>query len=288
MSIAAAEHPSLPSTLQQMQELVNRISPSVVENARAAQATYRLLQLDLTESLEATKANCKLLTPGVQRYLEQIASITEELAECQSWYRDFLPSETPALKVAIEHSMASIIGKKDAGPPASLTDETNGLELLNADYAAASQLISDEESKIIADELTQAVSNPENWQQRIIESARRFQETNPLVSWILQKFILVLLLGILAAVCATAIGNTIAEAKIRAKPSAASEVIYTLEASKDVLITDEAPYYYEVSINADEQGQQIVGYMSKRVVKVLSTMDNAHDRTKPWLSHGWY
>lgn len=143
------------------------------------------------------------------------------------------------------------------------------------------QDFSKEDTHLLAKEAATIVQAGPNWEQALTASFKKLQEKHPV--WIgLLKFVLVsLLLQIALNLASTAIGQLLFPAKMHEKPQASSPIIHQVMENQTVVITGDAPYYYEVEIQDAASQQVLTGYISKRSIKICEETPPAAEENVP-------
>ena len=135
--------------------------------------------------------------------------------------------------------------------------------------------LTDEDKKIISKEMSSILTSEKNWEQRIIESVTRLKESHPLLATILDKIILGILIGIVANIISSSIGQVRTSAKVYDKPQTTSQVVYHLEPLQQVKIIGEQPYYYQIELTDNDTQETFVGFVSKRSIQQVDTQDES-------------
>lgn len=85
-----------------------------------------------------------------------------------------------------------------------------------------------------------------------------------------------ILIGIIANIAASAIGQALSLANVYEEPHSSSQVVYHIELNQNVVVGD-APYYYKVEIQDKSSGQLHTGYVSKRPISLIESEEKSTD-----------
>lgn len=143
------------------------------------------------------------------------------------------------------------------------------------DIAEEDGALSEDEQRIVANEVEEILLSGKNWEQRFAERIKEFSQTHPVIAWVLEKIFFAILISVAANIVYSAVGQALFPAKVYEDPSPSSQVIYHMELNQNVIIVGEVPYYYEVVINDESSENCYTGYVSKRSICLTETDDNA-------------
>ena len=136
------------------------------------------------------------------------------------------------------------------------------------DMSEQASVLSETEKSELASEINDAISQHENWEQRLMALLLSYRDQHPIFAWIIKNVFLVILLGIAASmIYERFIGSVDKPAAVRAEPRVSATSIYIINQHQDIIILDDVPYYYYVEFDDPESQQAIQGYISKRSVK---------------------
>lgn len=142
------------------------------------------------------------------------------------------------------------------------------------DIAEEDGVLSEDEQKIVADEMEEILLSGRNWEQRFAERIKELSQTHPVIAWVLEKIFFAILISVVANIVYSAVGQALSPAKVYEDPSPSSQIIYHMELNQNVIIVGEVPYYYEVVINDDSSKNCYTGYVSKRSICLTDIEDN--------------
>lgn len=125
--------------------------------------------------------------------------------------------------------------------------------------------VTEEDNRLAATEICSALSDKQNWQQRLMVACEKYKGTNPVVVWIIEKVILVIAVGIIVGISVNAI--TSKSSSIREAPDTSSPILYEISEAQEIKITGDIPYYYAIEYENTVTQEVITGYISKRSVK---------------------
>ena len=143
------------------------------------------------------------------------------------------------------------------------------------DIAEEDGVLSEDEQRIVANEVEEILLSGKNWEQRFAERIKEFSQTHPVIAWVLEKIFFAILISVAANIVYSAVGQALFPAKVYEDPSPSSQVIYHMELNQNVIIVGEVPYYYEVVINDASSENCYTGYVSKRSICLTETDENA-------------
>lgn len=138
-------------------------------------------------------------------------------------------------------------------------------------------ILSEDEQKIVADEVEEILLSEKNCEQCFAERIKKFSQTHPVIAWVLEKIFFAILINVAANIVYSAVGHALSPAKVYEDPCPSSQVIYHMERNQNVIIIGEVPYYYEVMINDEPLENCYTGYVSKRSICLTESDDNATD-----------
>lgn len=138
-------------------------------------------------------------------------------------------------------------------------------------------ILSEDEQKIVEDEVEEILLSEKNWEQCFAERIKKFSQTHPVIAWVLEKIFFAILINVAANIVYSAVGHALSPAKVYEDPCPSSQVIYHMERNQNVIIIGEVPYYYEVMINDEPLENCYTGYVSKRSICLTESDDNATD-----------
>lgn len=150
-------------------------------------------------------------------------------------------------------------------------------EYTTIDITEKPRVLSEDEQKIVADEVEDILLSGKNWEQRFVEQIKNFSQTHPAIAWVLEKIFFAILISIAANIVSSAIGQALFPTKVYEDPCPSSQVIYHIELNQNVIIVGEVPYYYEVVVNDESLEDCYTGYVSKRSIRLTESDDNATD-----------
>ena len=169
-----------------------------------------------------------------------------QFASDRLWYMDFYAQRERELRRLNDL----------AGRLAAAEDFHQPVEVSESQRQAASA-----EAKAILD-------SGENWEQRFMESIAKYRKTHPVVAWVLEKIFFAILIGVATSLASSAVGRVLHPANLYEEPRTSSQVICRIEESETVVIVGEAPYYYQIERGDENTKQLIVGYASKRTIRL--------------------
>lgn len=136
------------------------------------------------------------------------------------------------------------------------------------------RVLSEDEQRIVANEVEEILLSGKNWEQRFAEQIKKFSQTHPVIAWVLEKIFFAILISVASNILYSAIGQALSPAKVYEDPCPSSQVIYHIELNQNVIVVGEVPYYYEVVINDESSESCYTGYVSKRSICLTENEDN--------------
>ncbi len=102
-----------------------------------------------------------------------------------------------------------------------------------------------------------------------------WQNRHPIFAWLFMKTLETLLAIFIGYIVNCFVGTAIKQANIYEEPSAKSNIIVEININENVTITDEVPYYYEVTYIQPETGEEKTGYVYKPNINIQ--IENSED-----------
>ena len=135
------------------------------------------------------------------------------------------------------------------------------------------------DGKKVTQDLTKAVGDKQNWQQRFMTVIDIWRKKNPVIACILGAIILELIIQIFFTTFSFIV-QAVASAIVRAEPNTSSLKIPRIQEAQNVLVIGELPYYYQIAFDDPDTQEHLRGYISKRSVKpVPDPLDNKDGQT---------
>ncbi len=138
--------------------------------------------------------------------------------------------------------------------------------------------LTDEEKIEVENDFKLITFDDKNWQQKFAEMVEKWKEKNPVIAWVLQNIILVILLGFMASSIYT--GLTENNANIRQKPNTTALIVYNIDINQEVIVVREKPYYYEVVYEDKKVKEKKKGWIAKKNVKLPNLKDTGTKTTR--------
>lgn len=240
----------LTQQLSRNKEAYASLYPTVLSSVSAAVQIWRTTWQDNITNMPTLGSAFESNMP---QYLELQAQLSSSLLKMSAINTAVERERTITQVCTLVGHLTSVVG----------ADEVDSIDLPSELSAEDKQLLADEVSLVSAPE--------KNWEQRLMERITKLKETHPVLALILSQMILPLLVGILGSLLATAIGQANTPAKVYEKPNAASPIIYHLKPLQQVKVVGEQPYYFQIELPDNDTGETIIGFVSKRSLKVADT-----------------
>ncbi len=246
-AIYAQIAPSIQETYRVTSQIAAALNPPLLEAVRQAQETARMMAPAIREWQENTAQLANLMTPAIRAAAETAARIQIELQPLLRELRDVCPSTIQFTKLFQEVSLYA--DEMDFSRDA---DEIDGL--------------TKDEKLAAAKTVSEILSQPDNWEQRLVKSLVAAQERHPVfakaIVWILSAVIAIVL-----NVSANYLYDTIKMAKLREEPSQNAPLITVVNASQTVNVINDTRYYFEIEYTDSDSGEIYSGWISKRSIQ---------------------
>lgn len=79
-------------------------------------------------------------------------------------------------------------------------------------------ILSEDEQKIVADEVEEILLSEKNWEQCFAERIKKFSQTHPVIAWVLEKIFFAILINVAANIVYSAVGHALSPAKVYEDP----------------------------------------------------------------------
>ena len=239
--------PSIQEAYRVASQITVALNPPLLEAIRQAQETARLMAPAIREWQENTVQLANLMTPAVRAAAETAARMQIELQPLLRELRDVHPSAIQFTGLFQEVSQYA-----DEMDFSRDSDEIYGL--------------TEEEKQAAAKTVREILSQPDNWEQRLVKALAAAQECHPVfakaIIWILS-----IVIAIVLNVSANYLYDTIKPAKLREEPSQDAPVITVVNASQIVNIINGTRYYFEIEYTDLVSGETYSGWISKRSIR---------------------
>ncbi len=223
------------------------LNPPLLEAVRQAQETARMMAPAIREWQENTAQLANLMTPAIRAATETAARMQIELQPLLRGLRDVHPSVIQFTELFQEVSQYAddMDFSRDA-------DEIDGL--------------TEKEKQAAAKTVRETLSQPDNWEQRLVKSLTTAQERHPVFA----KAIIWILSAVIAIVLNTSANyfyDTIKQAKLREEPAQDAPIITVVNASQIVSVLNDTRYYFEIEYTDSQTGETYSGWISKRSIQ---------------------
>lgn len=260
-------------TLRQTNDIIARTDLSYLAAPRWLNEADRLSPA-LTETLNLytrlAQSVPDALSPALLRYCayaEQLAdsvpaSVRRALDAQDRWQAAFQPLIEAAANLAPTEAQLQSLAN-------ALRDQADDLEKAEIGDEPP---VGREDEEAAAEAVGEVLADPENWEQRLAERLKREKERHPVRAWLIVK-LLAFLMSILAMILASGLYETIKAAVLRESPSPGASIVVNIDASRQITVIDEVPYYYKAAYLDAETGKQYVGWISKRSTRKPAPAD---------------
>lgn len=260
-AIYAKIAPSIQEAYRVTSQITAALNPPLLEAVRQAQDTARMIAPAIREWQENTAQLANLMTPAIRTAAETAARMQIELQPLLRVLRDVHPSVIQFTELFQEVSQYAddMDFSRDA-------DEIDGLTV--------------EEKQAAAKTVREILSQPDNWEQRLVKSLTAAQERHPVFA----KAIILILSAVIAIVLnvsANYLCDTIKPAKLREEPSQDAPVITVVNASQIVSVIDGTRYYFEIEYTDSQTGETYSGWISKCSIQEHEEAESKYAEATP-------
>lgn len=227
---------------------IHAISDSALLQAvQQAQDTMRVAAAGIREWQEYQSQIEKSVSPSLQVGLQNILELQIELQQLLQELYDSQPST-----VQFNQLMNQI----------DQYASTVEVAVFEKDEA---ELIDLEREEVV--EAVQAVlSEPENWEQRLVKTLTAKKERHPVITWAIM-FILKLLINIVIQCAVNNLCSTIKPTLLRSEPRQSAATVMVIDSKQMVNVIDDVRYYFEIEYTEQKTGETYTGWVSKRSVQ---------------------
>ncbi len=145
--------------------------------------------------------------------------------------------------------------------------ETNNNYSDSFDGTYSIDSVTNDEVMEVSNDLKLIVSDRLNWQQKIANTLTKWKEKNPVIAFLLNNIIIVIIVGLITSYFYSAV--TSKKSSVKVEPQYGSPIVCKIEINKDVTVISDVPYYYEIKFIDQSDGQTKTGWISKRSVKII-------------------
>lgn len=144
------------------------------------------------------------------------------------------------------------------------------LEFPDHDLSVDTAELTEEESAQLAAELSEAVEDHQNWQQRLMAILQSWKTRNPLVAGIVQLIVTTVISQLIwQSLCWGA--ATLKDSILREEPNSKAAVICQIKQGETVTVVGDTPYYYLVKFDDPDTDEHHSGYISKKSVRLTQS-----------------
>lgn len=133
--------------------------------------------------------------------------------------------------------------------------------------------LTDEESAQLALEISEAVEDRQNWQQRLTDIIQNWKAHNPVAAFIVQTVVTALISQLISSLLSWG-ASALRDASIREQPNSRAAVVCQVKQGETITVVGDAPYYYLVEFDSPDANELISGYISKKSVKPAQDDDD--------------
>ena len=258
-------------TIAMIQNTQKYLSPfSTSESIKALESVSQSMQIWHVAELEG-------ILKSAQTISEILSPISQQLIETQSWISKIIPSLDMSLRDAISFSYPDLEPTEKGAAIAADLDNIICVDLPENVEEREVTLLTESEGEQLTHDISAAISDKRNWQQRLMDVLINWKKRNPIIAAILQQIIIALIVNILVNNLVAWGGKLIKEATIRDEPNTSAAVVAQVNQAQEVDVIGEVPYYYLIEFYDPETDERIRGYISKRSVKPVENPDEPTD-----------
>ncbi len=231
--------------------------------------------LNLLNSVQST---CKIpqietIVQNAQRIYDVWTPAMQSVFNQQYQVQEMIPRFESAMHSVISSSYAGLTKDVKVSSLATILGAFAGIEILDHDFPVDTSCLTEEESAQLSSELSEAVEDRQNWQQRLMEILQRWKSRNPVVAGIAQMLITAIISQLISSLLQWG-ATTLKDSIIREEPSSKATVICQVKKGENITVVGDAPYYYLVEFENPEKGECLSGYISKKSVKPAQSDGN--------------
>ena len=253
--------PSIQEAYRVTAQITTALNPPLLEAVRQAQETAQIMAPVIREWQANTAQLSNLMTPAIRAAAEAAVRMQIELQPLLRELRDVLPSA-----IQFTELFQGISQYADEMDFSGDADEIAGL--------------TEEEKQAATKTVREILSQPDNWEQRLVKSLAIAQKRHPVftkaIIWILSAVIAIVL-----NVSANYLYDTIKPAKLREEPSQDAPVITMVNVSQIVNVIDDTRYYFKIEYTDPESGEAYSGWISKRSIQEHEESEERKTDTAP-------
>lgn len=265
--ISSLSLPELPKILQasdsltKLQKSTQSFSKMSHCGAVAAWAEYGKQTSQITQLSQTLNS--------FQAMNSQLVSAAKQLRE-QSWISEFIPSLDMSLRNAISISYPELSRAEKQSAILSALEEISSIDISGEIDSVEEICVADSELDQLTADIREALDDPPNWQQRLMTKLLSWKARNPIVAYLLQQVLNLIILEIITLTFSWT-ATTLKSVLVHEAPSTSATVVVQIEGAQNVEVIGDAPYYYWVEFNDPRTGQTVQGYISKRMVTPLQS-----------------
>ena len=199
----------------------------------------------------------------------QLAPITKQLRE-QSWISEVVPSLDMSLRDAISISYPGLSQAEKNSAILIALEEISSVNISDEIDSVEEICVADSELAQLTEDIREALDDPPNWQQRLMTKLLSWKARNPIVAYLLQQVLNLIILEIITLAFSWT-ATTLKSVLVREAPSTSATVVAQIEGVQNVEVIGDAPYYYWVEFNDPQTGKTIQGYISKRMITPIQS-----------------
>lgn len=144
------------------------------------------------------------------------------------------------------------------------TDNRDSFDNLNE----SAIVLTDSESDELSSDIENIFTEKNNWQKKFVESLYKWKSRNPLIAYVFDKLIWIIIAAILTIAIESAGQVIVEKAAVRSAPSTQSIINNYVYNEQTIVIIESCPYFHKIQFHGSEdQADVIEGWVSKRSIK---------------------
>ena len=267
--------------LQQALKNLSEISETI-SKLQSANSAYNVAQqaincynnlLDLKQ-LEDTYQAINRIQQSCQQSMQEWSAITKSIAESKStWEATF--NEIDLILKSYQTITFESERRAAVQDTIQLMQKVDSVELPEeTELQRQASEISDADKEELVAEISEAINQHENWEQRLMALFQTYQSQHPVFALIIKHLLdCILTLIITTLLSNRSIGSVDKTAYLREDPSSSAPVVVVIDKPQDIIILGDVPYYYYVEFQDSSSTEPIHGYISKRSLKNVHPED---------------
>ena len=275
-----------------MDAFSKRLSPEFWDSIRRTSTMMNSMQQSVLAANRFWQDNSKLFSPALMESVNRISRITSSipstlapaLAEfgqiSERINRSFLPAaqEIALMQNKWKEALQPFFETLNRVDPTE-TQLFNLAETLQIQIDILKEMSPDDQPDVGLDDeeaaanaVNEVLSQPDNWEQVLVQKLNTAKERHPVYAWLIVQLV-VFIIQLMIAVLGGLLVETIKPAILRESPSQDAPIVINIDASQQITIINEVPYYYQAEYIETDTGEKHTGWISKRSTKPINMFE---------------